>query len=133
MADKVRYLQMDVDDVQRAKAFYEAVFGWRFEPWGPPDYYQARNAAFGALVSMQRRHAPPTAPQTAGVRITMAVEDLEAAMAAITAAGGRMTSKIYRIETVGRMALFEDTEGNPGCVMQYDADELARIASSGPD
>ena len=25
-----------VDDVDRARAFYEAVFGWVFEPWGPP-------------------------------------------------------------------------------------------------
>ena len=27
------------DDVERAVRFYEAVFGWRFEPWGPPGVY----------------------------------------------------------------------------------------------
>ena len=28
-----------VDDVDRARRFYEAVFGWEFEPWGPPGFY----------------------------------------------------------------------------------------------
>ena len=27
------------DDVARGRRFYEQAFGWRFEPWGPPDFY----------------------------------------------------------------------------------------------
>jgi hypothetical protein len=37
-----RHFSINADDVQRAKGFYEAVFGWTFEPWGPPDFYLLR-------------------------------------------------------------------------------------------
>ena len=40
----LRHLAINADDVPRAKAFYESVFGWRFQPWGPPEYYQAHDA-----------------------------------------------------------------------------------------
>ena len=52
----LRHLAINADDVQRAKAFYETVFGWRFEPWGPPDYYQAHEAGEGFIM---RAAGPP--------------------------------------------------------------------------
>jgi hypothetical protein len=39
MSAKLRHVAINADDVQRARRFYEAVFGWRFEPWGPPNFY----------------------------------------------------------------------------------------------
>ena len=42
-----------VDDVDRARNFYQAVFGWEFEPWGPPGFYLihagTRERVLGAL------------------------------------------------------------------------------------
>jgi len=132
MAAKFRHLALNADDVQRAKAFYESVFGWRFEPWGPPDYYQARNAADGMIAALQDRRELKSGVRMAGFEATMAVDDLDATMAAIEAAGGRMLSRPIYIETVGRLVYFEDTEGNLAGVMQYDANEAARIASGRP-
>ena len=132
MAAKFRHLAINADDVQRAKAFYESVFGWRFEPWGPPDYYQARNAADGMIAALQYRRELKPGVRMAGFEATMAVDDLDATMAAIEAAGGRMLSRPIYIETVGRLVYFEDTEGNLAGVMQYDANEAARIASGRP-
>jgi uncharacterized protein len=103
MPATLRHLAINADDVQRAKTFYEAVFGWRFEPWGPPDYYQAREAGEGF------------------VKATLAVDDIGATTAAIVAAGGRMVSREYYIESVGRLAYFEDPAGNLLGAMQYDA------------
>jgi hypothetical protein len=132
MAAKFRHLALNADDVQRAKAFYESVFGWRLEPWGPPDYYQARNAADGMIAALQHRRELKSGVRMAGFEATLAVDDLDATIAAIEAAGGRMLSRPIYIETVGRLAYFEDTEGNLVGVMQYDADEASRIATGRP-
>ena len=32
-------IDIQADDIERARRFYERVFGWRFESWGPPDFY----------------------------------------------------------------------------------------------
>lgn len=131
MPVQFRHLALNADDVQRAKAFYETVFGWRFEPWGPPQYYQAVGAADGAIAALQqRRELKPGVPMV-GFEATMAVEDLDATMRAIEAAGGRMLARPFYIEAVGRLAYFEDTEGNIVGVMQYDAAAAQRSAGPG--
>ena len=38
-AQNVNHFAIECDDVERAKAFYERVFGWTIKPWGPPNYY----------------------------------------------------------------------------------------------
>jgi predicted enzyme related to lactoylglutathione lyase len=52
--------------------------------------------------------------------VTFGVEDLKATMAAIEAGGGRILMPPYRIEGVGELIFFEDTEGNFLGAMQYD-------------
>ncbi len=128
MAAQIRHFALNADDVQRAKAFYETVFGWTFEPWGPPDYYQVWNAAEGAIGALQHRRELKSGVRMAGFEATLAVDDLGVAMAAIEAAGGRVLSRPVYIETVGRLVYFEDPEGNLVGAMQYDAAEAARIA-----
>ena len=127
---KLRHLALNADDVERAKAFYETVFGWRFEPWGPPEYYQALNASDGAIAALQHRRELKPGVRMAGFEATLAVENLDAAMAAIEAAGGRILAPPFYIEDVGRLAYFEDTEGNLVGVMQYDRPEQERIAAA---
>ena len=39
MPINVDFFAINADDVPRARKFYEAVFGWSFEPWGPPGFY----------------------------------------------------------------------------------------------
>jgi hypothetical protein len=128
MAAKLRHLALNADDPQRAKAFYETVFGWRFEPWGPPEYYQALNAGDGLIAALQHRRELQPGVRMAGFEATMAVEDLDVTIAAIEAAGGRIMSTPFYIEGVGRLVYFEDTEGNSVGAMQYDQPEEARIA-----
>ena len=131
MAAKFRHLALNADDVQRAKAFYETVFGWRLEPWGPPDYYQASNAIDGCIAALWGRRELKPGAKMLGLEATLGVDDLDAAMAAIEAAGGRMVSRPVYIEEVGRLAYFEDPEGNLLGVMQYDEPEQTRIARIG--
>jgi quinoprotein glucose dehydrogenase len=35
----IAHFDVPADDVERARRFYERAFGWRFEPFGPPDFY----------------------------------------------------------------------------------------------
>jgi predicted enzyme related to lactoylglutathione lyase len=120
MAAKFRHLALNADDVPRAKAFYETVFGWRFDPWGPPNYYQVKNANDGLLGALQERRELKPGVRMAGIEATMGVEDLTATLATVEAAGGKLVSRPIYIEGVGRLAYFEDTEGNLVGAMQYD-------------
>ena len=37
MPSPLAHFAINADDVARAQGFYEAVFGWKFNAWGPPD------------------------------------------------------------------------------------------------
>ena len=39
MPNNIAHFDIHADDVERARQFYQRVFGWRFEAWGPPDFY----------------------------------------------------------------------------------------------
>jgi hypothetical protein len=39
MPNKLAHFAIEAEDVERALKFYESVFGWRFSPWGPPEFY----------------------------------------------------------------------------------------------
>lgn len=122
MPATIRHLAVNADNVQRAKAFYETVFGWRFEPWGPPDYYQAREAGQGFIMALQGRRELEPGARMRGFEATMAVEDIAAATAAIEAAGGPVVTRQVYIDGVGKLIYFEDPEGNLFGAMQYDQD-----------
>jgi hypothetical protein len=120
MPAQFRHLALNADDVQRAKVFYENVFGWKFEPWGPPDYYQVRNAGDGVIGALQGRRELKSGARMLGFEATMGVDDLGAAIARVEAAGGKVATTPIYIEGVGRLVYFEDTEGNLVGAMQYD-------------
>ena len=115
-----RHFAINADDVQRARHFYEGVFGWRFEPWGPPDYYQVKNAGDGLLGALQERRDIAPGVRAAHFETSFGVADLKATIAAIEAGGGKIVMQPYRIEGVGELIYFEDTEGNFVGAMQYD-------------
>ena len=121
MPAKLRHLAINAEDVQRAKTFYETVFGWRFNPWGPPDYYQAHEAG-GFIMALQHRRALKPGTPTLGFEATLDVPDIAATIAAIEGAGGRMLTQPIYIEGVGKLVYFEDPEGNVFGAMQYDPD-----------
>lgn len=118
MPATIRHLAINADDVQRAKAFYEAVFDWTFEPWGPPDFYQIKGAGVGGGLHGRRELLPGA--RMIGFEATVAVEDIDATIAAVEAAGGRIVMPPSRIQGVGELIYFEDTEGNLVGAMKYE-------------
>uniref|UniRef100_B0T087 Glyoxalase/bleomycin resistance protein/dioxygenase n=1 Tax=Caulobacter sp. (strain K31) TaxID=366602 RepID=B0T087_CAUSK len=120
MSATFRHFAINADDVQRAKHFYETVFDWRFDPWGPPDFYQIKNAGQGLFGALQGRRELVPGVRMAGYEASFGVEDLKATIAAVEASGGKIVMPPYRIEGVGELIYFEDTEGNLVGAMQYD-------------
>jgi predicted enzyme related to lactoylglutathione lyase len=106
MPATLRHFAINADDVQRAKRFYEGVFGWDFTPWG--------------LGALQGRRELKPGEKMLGAEITMGVDDLKATMAAIEAGGGKVLMGPWRLEGVGELIFFEDTEGNLLGAMQYE-------------
>ena len=112
-----------VDDVDRARRFYEAVFGWIFEPWGPPGFYISHTgdeADPGVRGLMHQRHVARTGTGLNGLEPTFGVEDVDAVLAAVRANGGKVTMDKSPIPTVGVLVRFEDTEGNDIGAMAYE-------------
>jgi predicted enzyme related to lactoylglutathione lyase len=123
MPNHVRHFAVHADDVDRARSFYHSVFSWRFEPWGPPNFYLIRTGPDGDLGlqgALQERPQPLEGSGMRGYECTIGVDDLEATLALIRGLGGKILSQPFLIEGVGRLAFFEDTEGNRVGVMQYD-------------
>jgi predicted enzyme related to lactoylglutathione lyase len=120
MSAKFCHFAINADDVPRARAFYESVCGWTFEPWGPPDFYQIKNAGEGVLGALQGRRELVPGVRLRAFEPTVGVEDLGATMKAVEANGGKILMQPYRIEGVGELIFFEDTEGNMVGAMQYE-------------
>ena len=125
MPNHVRHFAVQADQVERARAFYESVFDWRFVPWGPPGFYLIRTGPDGdrgLQGALQQRQQALDGSGTRGFECTIGVDDLDAALAQVTRFGGLITSRPMTINQVGRLAFIEDTEGNRVGVMQYAPD-----------
>lgn len=120
MPNPLAHFAIHADDVERAKRFYAQVFQWSFQPWGPPGFWLISTGQSGVGGSLQSRHEPLTGSGLRGFECTLGVVDLEVTRAAIAANGGRITRPPFRIEGVGTVLAFQDTEGNQACAMQYE-------------
>ena len=123
MANNLASFAIHADDIHRCRRFYEAVFQWRFEPWGPPDFYLVHTGDGdkpGVQGLMHKRQQPRGAGGPNCFECTIAVDDLDAVTAAITANGGRVLMNKSPVPTVGVLTKFEDTEGNVLGAMRYE-------------
>jgi predicted enzyme related to lactoylglutathione lyase len=124
MANSVVHFEIFASDVERARKFYERVFGWSFEVAGPPDFYLISTGdpkdlglTHGLIA---KRRGPAAEGSLNAFRVTIAVRSIAESMAAIEAAGGKLRSPATLVPDVGKVAEFADTEGNVACVMEHD-------------
>jgi uncharacterized protein len=123
MANSVAHFEIFASEVERARKFYERVFGWRFEVAGPPDFYlivtgpPTDPGLTHGLIA--KRSGPAAQGPLNSFRCTVSVRSVTESMAAIEAAGGKLRSSIVEIPDVGKVVEFADTEGNVACVMEY--------------
>lgn len=114
----VGWFEIYVQDMRRARAFYESVFGVQFtgleipdqppgmEMWGFP-MQQGAAGISGALVKM-----PGFGSGANSVLVYFMCEDCAVEAARAEKAGGRIERPKFSIGQYGHIALVHDTEGN---------------------
>ena len=107
MSLHISYVELTVDDMAAAQAFYSSAFGWAFTDYGP-DYAGIRAAEGDDEVGGLARGSRP-AP--GGPLCLFRSEDLEATDAAVRAAGGTVVVEIHDYPG-GRRFEFQDPAGN---------------------
>ena len=123
MANNLASFAIHADDVQRCRRFYEAVFGWSFEPWGPPDFYLIHTGDAerpGVQGLMHKRESPRAPGGPNSFECTIAVSNIDQVTEAVIAHGGRLLFDRAPVPTVGILTKFEDTEGNVVGAMAYE-------------
>ncbi len=123
MPNNLQSFGITVDDVPRARRFYEQVFAWRFEPWGPPDFYlihagDERDPGVQGL--MHKRREPVNGTGMTGFECTIEVQNIDETIRAIETAGGKIVMAKFHIPTVGTGVYFNDPEGNFVGAMQTE-------------
>jgi predicted enzyme related to lactoylglutathione lyase len=118
---KVVHFEIPADDLDRARSFYGRVFGWRIDTMSMPgggDYTSLTTTA------VDEKTMTPTEPgainggmtqrseTTPAPIITIDVEDIDAALAQIEAAGGKAVTSRTAIPGMGAYGYFRDSEGN---------------------
>ncbi len=113
------HLEIPADDVSRAKAFYENVFGWEItkmempdcdmEYWGinitGEDMKKCKPSICGGL--MKRK-----SEMQKGILNYVVVEDeVETFVSKIEALGGKVMVPVTEIPNIGKFVIFQDSEG----------------------
>lgn len=123
MANRVVHFDIYADDVDRASAFYQTVFGWTIAKAEGMDYrlISTGEGQPGIDGGLSQRESQPqgTVPQF-GFTCTVDVADIQAAFAAALAAGGSAVHQPGPVPGVGYLAYVRDTEGNHLGLMQSD-------------
>jgi len=109
---RINFLELPVADTGAAKAFYGAAFGWQFDDFGSS---YACTMTGDTDIGFQADPAQKTAAPLSVIQ----VEDLEAALAAVTGARGVVTVPIFGLPG-GRRFHFRDPDGHELAVMQVD-------------
>jgi predicted enzyme related to lactoylglutathione lyase len=124
MPNKLTHFAIHIDDMERAKSFYEGVFDWGFASYGPADFLQikADKTDKGELIgALQSRKYSPVKEKLVGLECTIRVADIEDIIKKVEHKGGQVLMPKTAIPYVGWIIKFLDTEGNLVCAMQTDA------------
>ena len=121
---KVVHFEMPFDDAERANKFYADVFGWQSSKWdGPEEYYLQQTGAEaesygigGALIARR------SALNGGGTLVVIGVDDLDAYIGRVAAAGCEIVTPRTAIPGVGWFANFRDTESNVVGMFQDGSD-----------
>lgn len=127
---RVIHFEIHAEDVPRAIAFYEAVFGWTFEDWsefsGMPYFgvitgEEGEPGINGAIMQRMTPNMAVGGP-VAGAVLTIGSEDFDATAAKIEQAGGTVAMPKAALTGMAWQGYFQDTENNVFGVHQPDPD-----------
>ena len=109
---RINYVELPAANIAAAKSFYSTVFGWSLTDFGPT-YAATMTGDVDLGLQGDARDA------TKNPLPVIDVEDLEAALATVTKAGGRIIKPIFSFPG-GRRFHFLDPNGNEMAVVKMD-------------
>jgi len=107
MAHVIDYVELAVDDLPQATAFYERALGWTFNDYGG-EYAGIRNPSGGEFGGLNPH---PAKARGDGVLALVRTDDVDAALVSVLAAGGRIEVELHEYPG-GRRFTFADPFGN---------------------
>ncbi|MDQ1245980.1 MAG: uncharacterized protein QG597_347 [Actinomycetota bacterium] len=125
---RVVHFEIQADDVERAKAFYAAAFGWEYEDygaftgstyWGITTGPEDQMGINGGLLE-RPVGAPGPEQGTNAFVCTIGVADFDATERRILEAGGQVALPKMALTGMAWQGYFIDTEGNTFGVHQPD-------------
>lgn len=123
MANRVIHFEIQADDIERAKAFYEKTFDWKIgqimtKEEGGMDYWGLETGPEGTPGINGGMYQRPPDNKINTYDCTITVDNIDDAMAAVKANGGTIQGEKSEIPRIGWFATAFDTEGNKFGIMQ---------------
>lgn len=122
MANAIVHFEIHAENPSRAIRFYTDAFGWRFEKWGEMDYWavytgrsdigEGKTVGIDGGLLPRKGGAPVDGAAVNAFVITLDVDNIEAAMKKVVAAGGKQVVEKQEVGGMGWQAFCKDTEGN---------------------
>jgi hypothetical protein len=119
------HFDISADDVQRARKFYEGLFGWKIYkyPHSPEEYYYVETTKPTGEQGLSGGIAKRVKPNH---KITnyIEVDSIDDSLIQVKRLGGKILEPKREIPTVGFIAGCEDTEGNMFGLLQVEENVL---------
>lgn len=117
MSGSVTHFEIPVDDMARAQAFYRDAFGWQISTVADMDYALVRTTPTGEEGVPQEPGAInggmlPRGEPVFHPTVTIAVDNVDSALATIEKLGGRAVVGRTPVGTMGFAGYAKDSEGN---------------------
>ena len=104
------WVDVSVDDIPKAIAFYEALFGWDIPAGGPEvGGYSIAHSGDRIVAAIGPKMGPPGMPSAWTTYV--ATDSVDATAAKIKGAGGQLLAEPMDVMTEGRMAVATDPAG----------------------
>jgi predicted enzyme related to lactoylglutathione lyase len=110
---RVVHFEIYGDKPEKLVNFYKNVFGWKFEKWGPVDYWIIKTGEGAGIDGGLGKDRNP------GVN-TIDVPDVDKYLAKIKKAGGTVVEPKMTLPGIGYLAYFQDPQGNIFGIMKDD-------------
>jgi uncharacterized protein len=110
MAGELAFFELGVEDVAKGRAFYESLFGWRFEPGPSGQGYMIVTPTISGGIHGGDRGAAPY--------VFFVVDDMDSALARVRELGGTvedvdLDGDSDSVAAFGRFILCGDNQGSP--------------------
>jgi len=115
--NKVSHFEIPYDDQERAKKFYQDVFGWQINKFPDMDYHLATTTPSDEKMHPKEPGAInggllPKDPTGSHPMIVIDVPSLEEHIKKVESSGGKTVMPMMKIGEFGLYARVSDTEGN---------------------